>query len=54
MMGAGGKDILAYDSFSANEPALMGTLHVDVVRGAEAYSFEFDGDWPFAPPLASG
>ncbi len=39
------KVIYAYDDFSFDEPMLIGTLYVDVLRGAESYSFEYNSQW---------
>lgn len=39
------KTIFVYDDFTENQPILMGTLFVDVIRGGESYSFEYDKDW---------
>lgn len=39
------KVIYIYDDFSYDEPILMGRLYVNVIRGGENYSFEYDKDW---------
>ena len=39
------KIIYVYESFSGDEPQLLGTLFVDHVRGRENYSFEYETDW---------
>lgn len=39
------RDIYVYESFSSNDSKLMGKIMVDVVRGKEVYSFEYDQDW---------
>lgn len=39
------KNIFVYDDFSADRPILMGILYVNVIKGGEAYSFEYDRDW---------
>jgi serine/threonine-protein kinase HipA len=39
------KSILVYDDFSAESPILMGTLYVNIIKGGESYSFEYDKDW---------
>ncbi len=39
------KVIYAYDDFSFDEPMLIGTLYVDVLRGVESYSFEYNSQW---------
>ena len=36
------KNIFVYDDFSAGRPILMGILYVNVIKGGEAYSFEYD------------
>ena len=33
------RTIYVYDDFSSNEPLLMGTLYVSVIKGGETYSF---------------
>ena len=37
--------ILVYDDFSFDNPILLGKLYVDVIRGFESYSFEYDDEW---------
>ena len=37
--------IYVYDDFSFEQPILLGTLFVDVLRGQENYSFEYDENW---------
>jgi len=39
------KTILVYDDFSASGPVLLGKLYIEVIKGGEAYSFEYDRDW---------
>ena len=39
------KTILVYDDFSFDNPILLGKLYVDVIRGFESYSFEYDDEW---------
>lgn len=39
------KTIYVYDDFSSNEPLLMGVLYVNVIKGGESYSFEYDNEW---------
>lgn len=39
------KKIFVYDDFTSDFPILMGMLYVSVVKGKEAYSFEFDKNW---------
>lgn len=44
-MSANQKAILVYDSFSSDEPILMGKLYVDIIKGGESYAFEYDSKW---------
>ncbi len=44
-MNANQIKIYVYDDFSFEEPILLGTLFVDVLRGQETYSFEYNADW---------
>lgn len=44
-MAVNQKTILVYDDFSTDQPVLMGSLYVNVIRGGESYSFEYDKDW---------
>ena len=39
------KKIFVYDDFSSDEPALLGILYVDIIKGGETYSFEYDRKW---------
>ena len=39
------KIIYVYDSFTFDEPTLLGKLYVDVIKGGETYSFEYDNNW---------
>lgn len=39
------KNIFVYDDFSADRPILMWILYVNVIKGGEAYSFEYDRGW---------
>lgn len=39
------KTILVYDDFSSDSPVLMGCLYVNVLKGGESYSFEYDKEW---------
>lgn len=39
------KNIYVYDDFSSENPILMGILYVNVIKGGESYSFEYDRDW---------
>ncbi|MGN1413203.1 MAG: type II toxin-antitoxin system HipA family toxin [Anaerovoracaceae bacterium] len=45
MMAGIQKTIFVYDDFSTDEPILMGTLYVSVIKGGESYSFEYDNQW---------
>lgn len=38
------KTIYVYDDFSNDQTMLMGKLYVNVIKGGEAYSFEYDKD----------
>ena len=40
--------IYVYDSFTFEEPMLLGRLYVDVIKGGESYSFEYDDNWLMA------
>ena len=44
-MSANQKTILVYDDFSSDAPILLGRLYVDVIKGGESYSFEYDNNW---------
>ncbi len=44
-MAASEKTIYVYDSFSFDEPKLLGRLYVGVIKGGENYSFEYDNEW---------
>ena len=39
------KTIFVYDDFSMQNPALMGILYVNSLKGGESYSFEYDREW---------
>lgn len=39
------KIIYVYDSFTFNEPKLLGRLFVNTIKGGETYSFEHDKEW---------
>ncbi len=39
------KIVYVYDSFSLEEPLLLGKLYISVIRGTESYSFEYDTEW---------
>ena len=45
MMAANQKSIYVYDGFSSEEPVLMGILYVNVIKGTESYSFEYESEW---------
>lgn len=44
-MPAKQKTILVYDSFTYEEPLLIGELYVDVIKGGESYAFEYNSEW---------
>lgn len=44
-MSANQKTILVYDDFSSDAPMLLGRLYVDIIKGGESYSFEYDDNW---------
>lgn len=44
-MASNQKTIFVYDDFSSENPILMGTLYVNIIKGGESYSFEYDKDW---------
>ena len=37
--------VYVYDSFSDENPSLLGRLYVNTSRGGETYSFEFEREW---------
>ena len=39
------KKLYVYDDFSAGSPILMGILYVNIIKGGESYSFEYDKEW---------
>lgn len=39
------KNIFVYDDFSDERPLLMGILFVNIIKGYESYSFEYDKEW---------
>lgn len=39
------KVIYVYDSFTFDEPKLLGRLFVNTIKGGETYSFEYDNEW---------
>lgn len=44
-MAVGQKTIYVYDNFSFDKPVMMGRLYVNIVKGGESYSFEYDSEW---------
>ena len=44
-MAAKQKTIFVYDDFSSEQPVFMGILYVNVIKGGESYSFEYDREW---------
>lgn len=44
-MAANQKTIFVYDDFSSEQPVFMGSLYVNVIKGGESYSFEYDKEW---------
>ena len=44
-MAANQKTIYVYDDFSSEQPVFMGSLYVNVIKGGESYSFEYDKEW---------
>ena len=44
-MSSNHKTIYVYDDFSIDQPILMGNLYVNIIKGGESYSFEYDKDW---------
>ncbi len=44
-MSVNQKTILVYDDFSSDAPILLGRLYVDIIKGGENYSFEYDDKW---------
>lgn len=39
------KLIYVYDDFSFDKPVLLGRLYVNIIKGGENYSFEYDVEW---------
>ena len=39
------KTIFVYDDFSSDSPVLLGKLYVDIIKGGESYSFEYNDEW---------
>lgn len=44
-MAVNQKVIYAYDDFNFEEPTIMGTLYISVIKGSESYSFEYSDQW---------
>lgn len=44
-MASNQKIILVFDDFSDEQPILMGNLYVNVIKGGETYSFEYNAEW---------
>lgn len=44
-MTATQKTIYVYDDFSFDKPVLLGRLYVNIIKGRENYSFEYDDTW---------
>lgn len=44
-MATGVKQIYVYDSFSRESEVVLGILYVDIIRGGESYSFEYNHRW---------
>lgn len=44
-MAVNQKTIFVYDDFNTDQPRLLGSLYVNVIKGGESYSFEYDKDW---------
>ena len=44
-MSVSQKEIYVYDDFSFQEPAILGTLYINTVKGGETYSFEYNSEW---------
>ena len=43
------KTIFVYEHWTSKTPNLVGRLYVDIVRGEEKYSFEYDDAWLASP-----
>ena len=39
------KTIYVYDDFGFDRPTLLGKLYINLVKGSESYSFEYDKEW---------
>ena len=44
-MAVNQKMIFVYDDFSTDQSVLMGCLYINVIKGGESYSFEYDKEW---------
>ena len=44
-MADNSKTIFVYENWSSEIPILIGRLYLDIAKGKEAYSFEFDESW---------
>ena len=44
-MAANQKTIFVYEDFSSEQPVLMGSLYVNIIKGGESYSFENAKEW---------
>ena len=44
-MASSQKKIFVYDHFSTDIPQLFGVLYVDIAKGNESYSFEYNDEW---------
>lgn len=39
------KKVYVYDDFSFDEPVILGTPYVSIIKGGENYSFEYSPEW---------
>ena len=44
-MAANQKTIFVYEDFSSEQPVLMGSLYVNIIKGGESYSFKHAKEW---------
>ena len=44
-MAVNPKMIFVYDDFSTDQSVLMWCLYINVIKGGESYSFEYDKEW---------
>lgn len=44
-MAVNQKMIFVFDDFSTDQSVLMGCLYINVIKGGESYSFEYDKEW---------